>query len=63
MLISDFIKDYIFLPLAMIGYTFWCIGTFSGALIAAIEEELIDLVLSIFIPGYGAIYTILYFVP
>lgn len=36
----------------------WAFGGFTGAVIAATHDSLVNVVLAIFIPGYGAIYTI-----
>lgn len=37
----------------------WLFGGFLGAVIAAFHNDLLSVVLSIFIPAYGAIYTII----
>ncbi|MCD8519933.1 MAG: PGF-CTERM sorting domain-containing protein [Alphaproteobacteria bacterium] len=37
----------------------WFFGAFIGAVIAAVHNDLLSLVLSIFIPGFGAIYTVI----
>ncbi|MCD8562873.1 MAG: hypothetical protein LRY54_02195 [Alphaproteobacteria bacterium] len=37
----------------------WLFGGFLGAIIAAFHNDLISVVLSIFIPAYGAIYTVI----
>ena len=37
----------------------WAFGGFIGAIIAATRDDLLSVVLAIFIPGYGAIYTVI----
>lgn len=37
----------------------WFFGGFIGAVIAAFNESLINVVLSLFIPFYGMLYTII----
>jgi hypothetical protein len=45
--------------LAMSFAVLWIFGGFIGAIVAAFNDHLVSLVLSIFIPLYGAIYTII----
>lgn len=37
----------------------WAFGGFVGAVIAASQDSLVNVVLAIFIPGYGAVYTVI----
>ena len=39
-------------------FIFWAFGGFIGAIYWAAEDELLDVVLSIFVPGYGALSVI-----
>ncbi len=36
----------------------WAFGGLIGAVIAAVNDSLICVVLSIFLPGFGALYTV-----
>tara|TARA_B100002019_G_scaffold268271_1_gene260055 strand:- start:651 stop:881 length:231 start_codon:yes stop_codon:yes gene_type:complete len=55
---TEKLKLIFFSALGMFITSLWFFGGFIGAVIAAIRGELLSLVLSIFIPMYGALYTI-----
>ena len=48
----------VMVPLAVFFFGAWTFGGFIGAVWAAINDDLLDVVLSIFIPFYGAWYSI-----
>lgn len=52
--LRDTVAGIVIIPLSLA----WMFGGFAGAIYAAINDDLIDVVLSIFIPGYGAFYCI-----
>lgn len=59
MSLVDKIKIFFFSALGVFFTALWFFGGFIGAIVAAFRGDLIHLVLSIFIPAYGAIYTVL----
>ena len=48
----------IMVPVAIFFFGAWTFGGFIGAVWAAVNDDLLNVVLSIFIPFYGAYYTI-----
>ena len=53
------IKEYFELVIGSFLVLGWALGGLSGAIIGAVNDNLLDVVLSIFIPGYGLIISII----
>ena len=53
------VMGVIMVPVAVLFFGAWTFGGFIGAVWAAVNDDLLNVVLSIFIPFYGAYYTII----
>jgi hypothetical protein len=58
MSLADKVKVMFASALGLFIAVLWFFGGFIGAIVAAFKGNLVMLVLSIFIPGVGAIYTV-----
>lgn len=59
MSLFGWIKGGIFGVLTVFILILWSFGGFIGAVIKATRHDILGVVLSIFIPGYGAVVTVL----
>jgi hypothetical protein len=59
MSVFGWIKGGFFGILTMFILILWSFGGFIGAIIQASRDDMMGVVLSIFIPGYGAVVTVL----
>jgi hypothetical protein len=53
------IKETLGTALVLFITILWAFSGFIGALISAFRSDLVGVVCSIFIPGYGAVYTVM----